>query len=50
MNQVLEAIISRRSCKSYKSDPVPRDIVEQVIQAGLYAPSGGNRQPVKILA
>ena len=50
MNQVLDAIISRRSCKSYKSDPVPRDIVEQVIQAGLYAPSGGNRQPVKILA
>jgi len=50
MNQVLEAIISRRSCKSFKSDPIPQDIVEQVVQAGLYAPSGGNRQPVKILA
>ena len=50
MNQVLEAIISRRSCKNFKSDPVPREIVEQVVRAGLYAPSGGNRQPVKIIA
>lgn len=50
MNQILETIISRRSCKNYRSDPVPREIVEQVVQAGLYAPSGGNRQPVKILA
>lgn len=50
MTQVLDAIISRRSCKNFKPDPVPHDIVEQVVQAGLYAPSGGNRQPVKILA
>ena len=50
MTQILETIISRRSCKSYKSDPVPREIVDQVIQAGLYAPSGMNRQPVEILA
>ena len=50
MNPVLDAIISRRSCKNFKSAPVPREIVEQVVQAGLYAPSGGNRQPVKILA
>ena len=50
MNDILNAIISRRSCKNFKPDPVPREIVEQVVQAGLYAPSGGNRQPVKILA
>ena len=50
MNEILNAIISRRSCKKFRPDPVPRDIVEQVVQAGLYAPSGGNRQPVKILA
>ena len=50
MNEVLNAIISRRSCKQFKPDPVPREIVEQVVQAGLYAPSGGNRQPVKIIA
>ena len=50
MNEILNAIISRRSCKKFRPDPVPRDIVEQVVQAGLYAPSGMNRQPVKILA
>ena len=50
MNPILETIISRRSCKNYRPDPVPREIVEQVVQAGLYAPSGMNRQPVKILA
>ena len=50
MNPILETILSRRSCKNFKPDPVPREIVEQVAEAGLYAPSGMNRQPVKILA
>lgn len=29
---------------------VPREMIEQVIEAGLYAPSGGGRQPAVILA
>ena len=49
-NPVIQAMKSRRSCRSFKSDPVPRELVEQVAEAGLWAASGMGRQPVKIIA
>lgn len=42
---VLEAIRSRRSVRSYRGDPVPEDVLTQVLEAGRWAPSSGNRQP-----
>ena len=39
-NEVLQAILSRRSCKKYKADPVPAEIIDAVIEAGLYAANG----------
>ena len=50
MNEILKAIQHRRSCKKYKSDMVPKEIVEQVVEAGLYAASGMNKQGPIILA
>jgi nitroreductase len=35
----------RRSIRSYTSDPVPSDLLEQVLEAGRWAPSASNRQP-----
>ncbi len=45
MNAVIEAIRSRRSVRSYQTRPVPRDVVEAVIDAGNEAPSAMNSQP-----
>ena len=50
MNEVLENIRSRRSIRSYKSDPVPRELIEQVLEAGMYAPTGKGMQSPIILA
>ena len=50
MNEVLETIRSRRSIRSYKSDPVPRELIEQVLEAGMYAPTGKGMQSPIILA
>jgi nitroreductase len=44
-NDVLHAIKTRRSVRSYESRKVPRDIVSMLIQAGNNAPSGMNSQP-----
>ena len=44
MNEVIEAIKTRRSVKSYKPDMVPEDVLERIIEAGTYAASGMNRQ------
>lgn len=50
MSEVLERIKSRRSIKKYKPDMIPEDIIDKIIQAGLYAPSGMNRQSPIIIA
>ena len=50
MNEAFENLLSRRSVKGYKPDMVPEEIIEQIIQAGLYAASGMNRQDTVILA
>lgn len=46
----LETIKTRRSTRKYKSDPVPQELLDKIIEAGLYAPSGMGRQATIILA
>lgn len=50
MNRTIEDIISRRSVKKYTDQPVPHELIEQVVKAGMYAPSGMNKQSAKIIA
>ena len=49
-NAVLENIKSRRSVRKYKPDMVPDDLLNKVIEAGTFAPSGRGRQPSVIIA
>lgn len=42
---VLEAIKGRRSIRAFKSENVPPEIVEKLIDAARWAPSAGNIQP-----
>lgn len=42
---VLEAIKGRRSVRAFKSDDVPDDVVEKLVDAARWAPSAGNIQP-----
>jgi len=41
----LETIRTRRSIRSYKSDPVPEELVTSVLEAGQWAASASNSQP-----
>ena len=45
MNETLKTLIGRRSVRSYKKDQVPEEILEQILEAGTYAPSGMGLQP-----
>jgi F420 biosynthesis protein FbiB-like protein len=40
-----QAIFERRSLRRYTDDPVPRDLIRQILNAGTWAPSAHNRQP-----
>ena len=44
MNETLETIWSRRSIRKYKSDPVPEEHLNLILEAARRAPTGGNRQ------
>ena len=49
MSAVLENIKTRRSCRSYLPDEVPVELIEKVVEAGTYAPTGlGMQSPIII--
>lgn len=44
MNEAIKNLIERKSCRSFKKEHITREEMEQIISAGLNAPSGMNRQ------
>lgn len=46
----METLLTRRSVRKYKPDMVPKEVLEQIVRAGTYAPTGMNRQSPIILA
>ncbi len=50
MSETLETIKTRRSIRKYKEDSIPEDILNKIIEAGTYAPSGMGKQSTIILA
>jgi nitroreductase len=44
-----EAILSRRSLRAFRPDPVPRETVERILALASRAPSGTNIQPWQVL-
>ena len=50
MNETLNNIVTRRSIRKYKSDMVPKEIIDTVIKAGTYAATGRGMQSPIIIA
>lgn len=46
----MENMLTRSSVKKYKSQQVPKELLDKIIEAGLAAPSGLNKQAAIILA
>ena len=49
-NEILTLIKTRRSIRSFKPDAVPQELLDAVLEAGTYAPTGGGRQSPTIVA
>ena len=43
-NATIESIMTRRSIRKYKDIPVSRDILNTIMECGIYAPNGQNKQ------
>lgn len=44
-----EMVRTNNTCRYYKPDPVPPDVLARVVDAARWAPSGGNRQPLRFI-
>lgn len=49
MNEVLNCLLTRRSVKKYLSQPVEKEKLDAVLEAGTYAACGMGRQAGKIV-
>lgn len=46
---MLTAIQKRRSIRKYKPEPVSKELLEEIMRAGMLAPSSKNRQPWRFI-
>lgn len=45
---IVDNLMTRRSIRAYKEEAVPRDIMNTILECGIYAPNGMNKQPWEI--
>ena len=48
--ETLECIRTRRSIRKYKEDPIPNELLEKILEAGMWAPTGMGKQSPTIVA
>ncbi|MEM9564672.1 MAG: nitroreductase family protein [Actinomycetota bacterium] len=49
MTDLYEAMSTLRAVRRLRTDPIPPDVLERVLQAGCWAPTGGNQQPWRVV-
>ena len=50
MNEVIQALLERRSIRKFTDQPVDRETLATILNAGIHAPSARNTQPWAIVA
>ncbi len=50
MNDILKNLTERRSVRSYRKEQISEAELDAVLEAGVWAPTGMNRQAVKLVA
>ncbi len=49
MADLYEAMSTLRAVRKLRTDPIPDDVLERVLQAACWAPTGGNTQPWRVV-
>jgi len=44
-----DVMTSHGTCRFYKTDPIPDDVMARVLDAARWAPNGGNRQGIRLV-
>ena len=48
-NELIKTMLCRASCRSYRQDPIPPDLLQTLLDCALHSASGGNLQPFSVL-
>ncbi len=48
-NSTINLLIGRGSCRNFEEKEIPAEILDQILAAGIHAPTGGNLQPWSII-
>ncbi|MFH1443826.1 MAG: nitroreductase family protein [Candidatus Peregrinibacteria bacterium] len=46
---MLDVLLRRRACRSFKADPVPVELIEELVKAAQFAPTARNRRPLEFI-
>ena len=49
MNDIYEMMSTLRAVRRLRPDPIPDDVMNRVLQAAAWAPTGGNMQPWRVI-
>jgi nitroreductase len=49
MTDLYEAMSTLRAVRRLRTDPIPHEVLERVLQAACWAPTGGNQQPWRVV-
>lgn len=49
MGDILDVISTRKSIRRYTEDPVPDEMIDKILEAGRWAPTGENHQPWRLI-
>jgi len=49
MNETMQTLLRRRSCRHYRKEQIREEDLQQILLAGSYAASGRGLQPVKVV-
>lgn len=48
-NETMRLLMERASCRNFADKEIPEEIMNQILDAGVHAPTGGNLQPYSII-
>ena len=49
MGDILDVITSRKSIRRYTDDPIPDEMIDKILEAARWAPTGENEQPWRLI-
>ena len=49
MADILDIITSRQSIRKYTDEPIPDEMIDKIVEAARWAPSGENEQPWRLV-